>query len=40
MFLTLQFQVIWGKILLHMQIMGHGVLFMDEYNPINIHIGG
>ncbi len=23
-----------------MQLMGHGVLFMDEYNPISIHIGG
>jgi hypothetical protein len=28
------------KILLHMQLMGHGGLFMDEYNLINIHMGG
>jgi hypothetical protein len=25
---------------LHMQLMGHGGLVMDEYNPKNIHIGG
>jgi hypothetical protein len=28
------------KFLLHMQLMGHGGLFMNEYNPQNIHIGG
>jgi hypothetical protein len=28
------------KFWLHMQLMDHGGLFMDEYNPKNIHIGG
>jgi hypothetical protein len=28
------------KFWLHMQLMGHGGLFMNEYNFQNIHIGG
>jgi hypothetical protein len=27
------------KFWLHMQLMGHWSLFMDEYNPISTHIG-
>jgi hypothetical protein len=28
------------KFWLHMQLMNHGGLFMDKYNPQSIHIGG
>jgi hypothetical protein len=28
------------KVWLHVQLMGHWSLFMDEYNPKNLHIGG
>jgi hypothetical protein len=28
------------KFWLHMQLMGHWTLFVDEYNPKSLHIGG